>query len=211
MPTTTTVNWDVVLEGYGPEAREGLVNILRDYEINDDDAVAALIASMFVSQLDTMRAFQTISEVIKEGKDSLSDEFKEQIISLRGIISFAEEHLVETGKEAIEERQKDLLDVVRAGIAKAIHKSDQTRHFRSTAGVLMMMGAVGLIAIVSAISGAMVVRSLSSTPISAVTSNDPLTDPLWVDIAAKNSEAVETCIENSAKLENKCVIEVPQQ
>ncbi|NJM98890.1 MAG: hypothetical protein HC800_18600 [Phormidesmis sp. RL_2_1] len=205
MATTTTVNWDVVLEGYGPEAREGLIKILRDYEINDDDAVAALIASMFVSQLDTMRAFQTISEVIEKGKDSLSDEFKEHIISLRGIISFAEEHLVEAGKEAIEQRQKDLLDVVRAGIAKAIHKSDQFRHFRSTAGILLMMGAVGLISIVSALSGVMVVQSLSSSPTS-----DPLTDPLWAEIAVKNAEAVKTCIENTDKLEHMCVIEVPK-
>ena len=151
--TVKRIDWDALIEGYGPEAKNSIRELLSQYEIDEEDPIALLIASMFLSQVDTMRAFDTISEAIETGRSNLSDEFSEQILKLRGLIAYAEEHLVETSKEQIDERQGELLSVVKAGVSQAIARSSQRSHAQNTAGTIALAIAVSGLCVLSLVAG----------------------------------------------------------
>ncbi|MEM9008680.1 MAG: hypothetical protein AAGE59_34870 [Cyanobacteria bacterium P01_F01_bin.86] len=197
------INWDAVLQDYGPKAKLQLNQLLSEYDISDTDPVAALIASMFISHMDTLQAFNSISEVISQGKHDLSTEFKEQILALRGIIAFAQEHLIDSGEEQIEKRQADLLDVVKEGIRKALLRSEAVSHARNTGGLLIAVGITGLMTAIAGVSGVIIGKGLSPTPVVAVPQ-----ESLWPELEAKNKQTLEACLQNRAELEGRSIIQM---
>lgn len=210
MSTTTakTINWDAILEDYGNDAKINLKMLLVEHTIDDDDPVAALIASMFISHMDTLRAFNSINSVIEDGKDSLSTEFKEQIVALRGIVSFAQEHLIEAGKEQLGKREDELLTVVKEGIKQALLRSEAVTHARTTGGLLVSVLIASVVASIAGIGGVFLGRSMMPNEVATPTATSVEMTPEWQEIQANNSDTLKVCLENWDILSGKCIIEI---
>ncbi|MEM9946003.1 MAG: hypothetical protein AAF810_08055 [Cyanobacteria bacterium P01_D01_bin.36] len=206
--TTKTINWDAILEDYGNEAKINLKMLLVEHRIDDDDPVAALIASMFISHMDTLRAFNSINSVIEDGKDSLSTEFKEQIVALRGIVSFAQEHLIEAGKEQLGKREDELLTVVKEGIKQALLRSEAVTHARTTGGLLVSVLIASVVASIAGIGGVLLGRSMVPNEVVAPTATSVEMTTEWQEIQANNSDILKVCLENWDTLNGKCIIEI---
>lgn len=207
---TRVVDWNEILAPHGEDTKATILGILDEYNIDYDAPEAALIASMVISQVETLTAFLSIESKLEDGKDALSDQFTEQILALRGIISYAKEHLVETSKETIEAhqktieaRQEKMLDVVSTGIRKSVLKASVANNNRSL--IQSVAGAIagGVIAIVSGGICLWVGTSMFSQSAQPVTANSE-----FGQIGIDNAEIIESCIANSVELNGKCVITV---
>ena len=159
--TKKRIDWDSLTAGYGPEAQKSIRELLSQYDIDEEDPIAMLIASMFVSQVDTLRAFSTIEATIEAGRSNLSKEFSEQVFKLRGIIAYAEDNLMQTSKASVEARHDELLSVVKAGVSHAISRSGSRAAKENTLNtVSLMIAASGLclLGLIIGVLGAKVVN-----------------------------------------------------
>lgn len=193
--TERTLDWDKILKEYGPETQSALRSLLAQHDIDESDPVSALIASMFISQVDSLKAFNTLKDVIENGKTSLAAEFSEQMIALRGIVAIAEDKLVQGSEKTIKERQTEMLNVVSSGIRTAISRANSSSHVRSTSSALFLAGTVGFIALFSVVAGAVMMHAFS-------------VDDDTVGLSERNKAAIEICKENRAELGNKCIIDL---
>lgn len=209
MAVSKQIDWDYILASYGEETRNVLKELLNSNSVDDSDPAAIVIAGLFISQIDTNKAFQSIESVINQGKDELSEEFKNQILTLRGIIAYAEEHVVESGERAIEARRKDLLNVVKHGIAQAIGEQGRSIFIRSNVSIIAFGVLVASVAILSALSGAVVIQRLLPTSSHAqpVIGQTPELQA-WMQLYESNRERIQVCLANTAELSRKCVVEV---
>ncbi len=216
MPTLhKTIDWEHILESYGAETKIGLHRLLSENGVSESDPAALVIAALFISQIDTNKAFQSISSTIDAGKAELSEEFKTQIVQLRGIISYAKEHLVETSKVEVEKRQDELLNVVKAGVSQAVGRHQRNSGTRSTAATVATIVCVATVSLVSVIAGGLGMyltsagsRGQVAPTVSAEWEAIPHADT-WLGIAKTNGDKLDVCLENQLKLEGKCVIELP--
>lgn len=208
------IQWDEVLANYGEETKQALMRLLMESDVDEHDPAAAVIAGMFLALRDVNQNFAAISSVVSTGKVDLEKAFTDQILKLRGIISYAQELLVqEQGRLdkqaqafAIEGQEK-LYESVKNGVTKAVLQHDrQAGNRTATFYVLCVLGTFA-VSIASATVGALGVRwlSLPSAPVDAGEIDDRL-----VRVVASNAETLSTCIENRVRLAQKCVIEIPQ-
>ena len=214
------VDWDDVLETYGPETKTLLYNLLKDNGIPDTDPAALVIAALFISQIDSNRAFLSITETIDAGKEELHKQFETQVLQLRGIITYAQEHLVETGKKQVDERKQELLTTIKEGIAKAIGNKHRNSSRRETANMVTIIVCVAATSLVSMLASGIAVHVMapktmgqtttpSNTNINASWENIPNAE-LWAEIAVKNDTQLSLCRENFSKLEGQCPITIPE-
>ena len=210
------INWDEILETYGAEAKVGLARLLAEADIQDSDPAALIIAAMFISQIDTIKAYDSITETISSGRESLGEEFKNQITMLRGIVTYAEEHLIQTNDKQVEKRKQEMLLVIKEGIAKTLGRESSKRHRRSVAGNLSTIICVTISVIVSiglGATGASFMLS-SNDADSAVVDGQQMkglkNGETWLSIIDRNQDELETCLVNIEELGGKCVIEVPR-
>ncbi|MEO1349080.1 MAG: hypothetical protein AAFW84_09820 [Cyanobacteria bacterium J06635_15] len=223
MPAASkNINWDYIIESYGEEGRSALNKLLAEGEVDESTPAATVIAGLFLSQIDSNKAFRSLSAVIDDGKQELSEEFKAQIIQLRGIISFAQEHLVETGQQEIDKRQGELLDVVKNGISKAIGNHNRSASTRTAAYFISIslctfivsvvsigIGAFGLYAIQPKKSEIPDLAQLGSDQQALLDWSQTEDGQIWLNIISSNQEQLNTCIDNRVKLEGRCAIELP--
>jgi hypothetical protein len=200
------VSWDKILDKYGPEARAGIQGILNEYDIPPGDPVEALISAMFLAQVDTLSEFEKFGKVMDKGQASLSDQFKAQVEQLRGIVSYANEHLVDVVKEQktalqqfseekTQKRQEEIIGAVRKGMTMAIAKSQTKAQSNVIALVVSSM-------LLSAAIG-------TAATLFGVQFSKADTDNAYQEIVEANLSIIETCVSNQEKLKGKCVIEIP--
>ena len=209
------IEWEAILEAYGPDAKASLKSLLADAEISDSDPAAVVISAMFISQIDSVQAFQSIAETIDTGKAELSSQFQTQIEQLRGIIAFAKEHLVETSEESIEKNQKEMIEAVKGGIAKVLGKESQSRQQKATFANGMTIVCAAIVSIASMVVGASIVYvstkgSKLPQPVAASALEALPNGDVWSDIAESNQVQLATCLENIAALDRRCAITIPQ-
>ena len=205
---TRVVDWEEILGPHGDGVKETIIGILDEYNIDQDAPEAAMIASMFISHVETLNSFLAIEGKLEDGKEALSVQFTEQILALRGVVSYAKENLVESSRAAIDKQQKEMLEVVSAGIRQSVMKASSANNDRNLTQSITGAIAGGVIAIISGGLCLWVGTSLM-TP-AATASADPSSE---VDqISQQNAEAIKACIENYEALGGKCVIsvELPQ-
>ncbi|MEM6453180.1 MAG: hypothetical protein AAF703_23045 [Cyanobacteria bacterium P01_D01_bin.105] len=211
--TRKQIDWDSILETYGPETKIALHKLLSDHDIPESDPAALVIAALFMTQIDSNRAFNSISETINSGKKELSAEFSDHIVKLRGIITYAEEHLIETGQQEMEQRRAEMHDVIKEGIAKAIGQQHRAIRRRETVGNLALMIGVAAISAISLLvgaAGAYVVSSSEKAPDEVSAVETVSNAEVWTDIAESNQAQLLLCLENLEQLERKCAISIPE-
>lgn len=197
------LDWDAILAVHGESSKTEIESLLESYGIDKQSVEAALIASMFLAHNETLKAFVALESVLEDNRKHLSGQFTEQILALRGIVSYAREHLTETTADTMKSRHEEMLEVVSRGIKKAISKSSGESHTRNLASTLILVGLVGTLTIAS--SAFTYMLSSRSNP-SSVTEKDVV----WDKIREKNSSIVEDCYENIDELEGKCRIFLEQ-
>ncbi|MGB3296021.1 MAG: hypothetical protein WBB01_23810 [Phormidesmis sp.] len=211
----TALDWNEITNRHGVETRLAIENLLSEYDVPADGTVALLIASMFISQKDSVVAFDEVSKIFETGQSDLSDQFKGLVEQLRGIISFAQEHLVETTVEKVSSSQSEIVENVRKGVAKAISKANASQERRTIVTTLFTMGAAGILAISGAAVGSIVTASVTSKPAPAEQTHSIVNETIknadtWKQIIELNQETVQNCISQSVQLENRCVIDIPE-
>jgi predicted phage tail protein len=210
------IEWDEILEAYGPEAKIAITRLLADAQISDTDPAAVIIAALFISQIDSTKAFQSISETIDKGKEQLTVQFRGQIEQLRGVVTYAEEHLVQSNEERVEKHQKELVDAVKGGIAKVLGKEQQNRHKRANfknGATIICTAIVAVVCMVTGASTALLARGgekVAPVPVSADNIKALPNGERWLEIAESNQTQLKTCLENVSTLDNRCAITIPE-
>ncbi len=209
------IEWDEILETYGPEAKTYIKKLLSDAQISDSDPAAVIISALFISQIDSTRAFRSISETIDNGKEELNNQFKRQVEQLRGVVTYAEEHLVQSNEERVEKHQKELVQAVKGGIAKVLGRESQNRHKRASfinTTTILCAAVVSVVSMVVGASTALIAKGKEKAaplPVSAETIEVLPNGDLWLGIARSNQTQLETCLANLAKLDRRCAITIP--
>ncbi|MGB3766581.1 MAG: hypothetical protein WA947_08475 [Phormidesmis sp.] len=210
------IEWDEVLETYGPEVKAALTKLLAEAQISDSDPAAAIIAALFISQIDSTQAFRSISKTIDQGKEDLSAQFRSQVEQLRGVVTYAEEHLVQTNEKRVEQHQTELVRAVKDGIAKVLGKESKNRHKRAsfTNGATIICAAIVAVAGVAVgASTALIARGgekAAPLPVDAATVEALPNGDRWLEIANSNQAQLETCLENISALDGRCAITIPK-
>jgi hypothetical protein len=210
------IEWDEILEAYGPEAKIAITKLLADAEISHADPAAVIIAALFISQIDSTKAFQSISKTIDNGKEQLNAQFKSQVEQLRGVVTYAEEHLVQSNEERVEKHQKELVDAVKGGITKVLGKEHQNRHKRAVfknGATIICTAIVAVVSMVTGASTALVARGgekATPVPVSAANIEALPNGERWLKIAESNQTQLETCLKNISALDNRCAITIPK-
>lgn len=216
--STKVIDWDSILEKYGTETQRVLRGLISEAELQDDDPAAIILAALFLTQVETTEAYQKLSSVIDSGKNDLSEQFKNQVEQMRGIISFAQEHLVEGGKQEIAKREEALLDVVKQGISRAIGNHNRSSSARNTSFVAGVVAATFVVSLLSFGAGGLGVYWMRPRTLvaSADSDNQALIEwaqsadgQNWLAIINENSDRLQTCLENKIELNNKCSITIP--
>ena len=204
---TRVVDWDEILGPHGDDVKETIIGILDEYNIDPDAPEAAMIASMFISHVETLNSFLAIQGRLEDGKEALSVQFTEQIMALRGVVSYAKENLIESSRAAIDKQQKEMLDVVSVGIRQSILKASSANNNRNLTQSIVGAIAGGVIAIISGGFCLWIGTSLLSpaaAPATAAIEPGSQVD----DISQKNADAIKACIDNYETLGGKCVISI---
>ena len=214
MPTIAkSIDWDTILETYGPETKVGLNKLLAENGVAESDPAALVIAALFISQIDSNKAFQSITQTIDSGKEQLNEQFRIQILQLRGIVTYAEEHLIQTNEEQVDKRKKEILEVIKIGIAKAIGKRHREDGNRATTHTVVTIVCVALTSIASILVGgggafflSASKSNLADDPVWSATPNAEL----WVKIAEQNQDKLSVCLKHQAELGGECAISIPR-
>ncbi|MEO1396004.1 MAG: hypothetical protein AAFV90_24165 [Cyanobacteria bacterium J06634_5] len=210
------VDWDEILETYGPKAKTALYNLLKEHDIPDTDPIALVISALFISQIDSNEAFLSITQTIDSGKEELHQQFEAQVLQLRGVVTYAQEHLVETGKKQVDERKQELLTTIKEGIAKALgnkHKSNAKRNTVNMVAIITSVAATSLISMLASGTAIYSIMSAKTTAPATRTNADWANIPnaeLWAEIAVKNDTQLSLCRKNFIKLEGQCAISIPE-
>lgn len=197
MSTTTArkIDWETITADYGDGVKTTLENLLKQADIDDEDAAAVVIAALFISQQDIQRAFSNIDSVFDQNRNNLSEDFRALIEQLRGIVAFAKEHVVEVGREQAEKHKTELLEVVKAGIKKAIIANTARISQRSTASTVSLIIGVAASCVLSGLGTALVFKLAA-----------PKVDNSLLDL---NKDQIQYCLENKESLGNRCAIDIP--
>lgn len=213
--SSKTIEWDAILETYGPEAKTAISRLLAEAQISEFDPAAVIIAALFISQIDSNKAFQSIAETIDSGKEELSKQFQQQVEQLRGVVTYAEEHLVQTNEKQVEKHQSELIAAVKTGIVRVLGKESQSRHQKSLVANSLTIVFAAIVSIAGMAAGASIVYvamsaslkrpvPISTSDIEALPNGDR-----WLDIAEFNQDRLDTCLANLSALEGRCAIIIP--
>ncbi|EDX82437.1 hypothetical protein S7335_1141 [Synechococcus sp. PCC 7335] len=210
---TKTLDWDGILETYGPDAKIAITKLLSEAEISEGDPAAVIIAAMFISQIDTNRAYLSVKTTLDEGKSDIAQELGKSIEQLRGIVSFAQEKLIVHSDEKLEKSHRDMMKAIKAGVAKALGQESSKRHQRS----VILSSASTVCAAFVAIAGILiggsgvyaVMRGNQADIVSADEINSIPNGSTWLKIAERNQEQLDICLTQTDKLSNRCAIEIP--
>ena len=212
---TGSLDWNEITNKHGAETRLAIERLLADYNVPPDGSIAVLIAGMFISQKDSITDFAKLSEILEEGQSDLSAEFKRLIEQLRGIISFAQEHLVETSAELDQKRQEKTLNYVKQGVAKAISNANGRQERRSIFTILFIMGAASAIALLGIGFGSVITMSAirqsvtrQRADVDSIIEGVPNAET-WEGVIELNAETMQNCIDQAAELEKRCVVNLP--
>ena len=121
---------------------------------------------------------------------------------------FAQEHLIEAGKEQLGKREDELLTVVKEGIKQALLRSEAVTHARTTGGLLVSVLIASVVASMAGIGGVLLGRSMVPNEVAAPTAASVEMTPEWQEIQANNSDILKVCLENWETLNGKCIIEM---
>lgn len=211
------IEWDEILETYGPEAKMAITKLLAEAQISEFDPAAVIIAAMFISQIDSNNAFQSVAKTIDAGKEELSKQFQRQVEQLRGVVTYAEEHLVQSNEVRVQAHQKELVQAVKGGIAKVLGNESRSRRQRTTVVNSMTMICAAIVSLVSMGAGAAIVslttndRKPEETVPVAVSDVEALPNgDRWLRIAEANQIELETCLENISALDGRCAVKIPK-
>lgn len=205
--TRSTIDWDVITKNYGADTRLALERLLQENDVPEDGTAAVLIAGMFIAQTDNVLAFDKLADTLETGRSDLADQFRGQVEQLRGIISFAQEHLVETGEELVVKRQNDVMEAVKLGVSKAISRGNSSQERRTIASTIATLFSAAALTVTGFAIGGMI--TLQATRISADPFNNMQNGNIWRSVISGNQETLNTCLQNQAELGSQCAITLP--
>ena len=207
------LDWDGILENYGPDAKIAITKLLHEAEINEGDPASVIIAAMFISQIDTNRAYLSVKTTLDEGKSEIAQELGKSIEQLRGIVSFAQEKLMIHSEEKLEKNHHDMMKAIKAGVAKTLGQESSKRYKRSvvlTSATTICAALVSLVGIFIGGGGVYaVMRSSQPEVVSVDQLNAVPNGSTWLKVAESNQEQLDVCMDKASELNHRCVIEVP--
>lgn len=205
-----------ILQTYGPDVKAELVSILAEYDIAANDPLAAVIASLYVANLENLKklhampgAFQELIQADVSSFQKLSSDLTEQ---LRGILA---------------QKNYDLSKELSGGLTKAVERS-VAAHAKQIDRVsykqllirwgLPALGVAALLAIggggfgyalsLQALSQGGQARILSDEEISALQWATTADGRLARHMSEWNPGVAQQCQANVTELEGKCVMRV---